>query len=177
MFSTSEPPALKSACLRAQAPGVTCKNTCVQHSACCALPCEPQNMQKHICSALLSHRTCKNTYVQHFCATTHAKTRMFSTSESQNMQKHECSALLTHKLIFPSESQYCFELYFARLHMSPEGDICKSSIYIYIYIYLEREREPPRVLPTPSGPEVGPSGRQVVSFGSQGVAFRGPVVP
>ena len=61
---------------------------------------------------------------------------MFSTSEPQNMQKHTCSALLTHKLLFPSESQYCFELYFARLHMSPEGDICKSSIYIYICMYI-----------------------------------------
>ena len=32
-----------------------------------------------------------------------------------------------------SESQYCFELYFARLHMSRKGDIC-----IYIYIYTPR---------------------------------------
>ena len=69
------------------------------------------------------------------------------------------------------------------VNITSAGAVDREFVYIYIYRErerereIEREREPPRVLPTPSGPKVGPSGRQVVVFWSQKVAFRAPMVP
>ena len=57
----------------------------------------------------------------------HSKNSFGSTSEPPALKKKSFSSTSAAFLIFPSESQHCFELYFVQLHMSPEGDICKST--------------------------------------------------